>query len=321
MDRHSSSSRGRGLSTILVVAVASGTALGGAYWLMSGEGDALRDLTMPRSASAADGGAGFEASTDGASRGGTPSDGAPSGDAGLQSASPNEGAARDTRRNALDEAIAFAGTTGAATERAASQPQPQPRMSAGATESATAGDSASAAMSPAAEAGAKAEADSSKQESSKQESPKQESPKQDAPPQNTNTQDTPKQDAPAQGTTPPTFRNGNAGAADQSQPAKAAPAAGSPEAKLAEGLALGATEPVKSRLLLSQALLPLLPEGVGAVESGGECGGAVDEGEGVEPVAADVEVGVGGSVGVAERHGFAAAVAEERAEDGGVIGL
>jgi LysM repeat protein len=253
MDRHSSSSRGRGLSTILVVAVASGTALGGAYWLMSGEGDALRDLTMPRSASAADGGAGFEASTDGASRGGTPSGGAPSGDAGLRSASPNEGAARDTRRSALDEAIAFAGTTGAATERAASQPQP--RMSAGATESATAGDSASAAMSPAAEAGAKAEADSSKQESSKQESPKQESPKQDAPPQNTNTQDTPKQDAPAQGTTPPTFRNGNAGAADQSQPAKAAPAAGSPEAKLAEGLALGATEPVKSRLLLSQALL------------------------------------------------------------------
>lgn len=240
MDRHSSSSKGRGLSTILVVAVASGTALGGAYWLMSGEGDALRDLTMPRSASAADGGAGFEASTGAATSGGAASIGAdPTG------ASPNAGPARDTRRSALDEAIAFAGTAGAETERAASQPQP--RMSADAT------DSANAAMSPAAEAGAKAEAP--KQESPRQESSKQESSKQDAPPQDTNTQDTPKQDAPAQGTTPPTFRNGNAGAADQSQPAKAAPAAGSPEAKLAEGLALGATEPVKSRLLLSQALL------------------------------------------------------------------
>ena len=62
-------------------------------------------------------------------------------------------------------------------------------------------------------------------------------------------------------------------------------------------------------------------EGVGAVESGGESGGAVGEGEGVEPVAADVEIGVGGGVAVAERHGFAAAVAEERAEDSGVIGL
>jgi hypothetical protein len=62
-------------------------------------------------------------------------------------------------------------------------------------------------------------------------------------------------------------------------------------------------------------------EGVGAVESGGEAGGTVGEGEGVEPVAADVEIGVGVGVGVVECHGIAAAVAEERAEDGGVIGL
>jgi LysM repeat protein len=80
----------------------------------------------------------------------------------------------------------------------------------------------------------------------------------------TSSQETPQQDAPpatapaapaTPAATPPTpaFGNGLNGAAPQTAPAQAA--ASPAEAKLREGLSLAATEPVKARLLLSQAVL------------------------------------------------------------------
>ena len=214
MDRHSSSSKGRRLPTLFIVTIASGAALAGAYWLVSGDGDTLSELTMPRSASAADGAGSMTTGSEG---------GGSSISAALTSASD----VRDTRRSALDEAIALAGTP-AARAQATAEPAQSAVNTAIATEPETA------------RAGAE------------QDAPKPEAPKQDAP-----KQDAPRQEPP---TTPPTFNNNNngaggTGAAEQAAPAKPAPAAGSPEARLAEGLALGASEPVKARLLLSQALL------------------------------------------------------------------
>jgi LysM repeat protein len=80
----------------------------------------------------------------------------------------------------------------------------------------------------------------------------------------TSSQETPQQDAPpatapaapaTPAATPPTpaFGNGLNGAAPQTAPTQAA--ASPAEAKLREGLSLAATEPVKARLLLSQAVL------------------------------------------------------------------
>ncbi|MFZ4751522.1 MAG: L,D-transpeptidase family protein [Phycisphaerales bacterium] len=235
MDRHSSSSKGRGLPTLFIVTIASGAALAGAYWLVSGDGDTLSELTMPRSASAAEGGAGASMESGLAGGGST------------MTATLAASDVRDTRRSALDEAIALAGTpaesarpsaTDAATDAAAddaarAQATTEPAQSAVNTAISTDPDAARAGAA--------------------QDAPKPEAPKQDAP-----KQDAPRQESP---TTPPTFNNNNnsgasgTDAAEQSAPAKPAPAAGSPEARLAEGLALGASEPVKARLLLSQALL------------------------------------------------------------------
>jgi hypothetical protein len=229
MDRHSSSSKGRGLPTLFIVTIASGAALAGAYWLVSGDGDTLSELTMPRSASAAEGGAGASMES-GLSGGGS-----------TMTATLAASDVRDTRRSALDEAIALAGTPAesarpSATDAATDAAADDAARAQATTEPAQSAVNAAISTDPdAARAGAA------------QDAPKPEAPKQDAP----------KQESP---TTPPTFNNNNSGAsgtdaAEQAAPAKPAPAAGSPEARLAEGLALGASEPVKARLLLSQALL------------------------------------------------------------------
>jgi len=224
MDRHSSSSKGRGLPTLFIVTIASGAALAGAYWLVSGDGDTLSELTMPRSASAAEGGAGASMESGLAGGGST------------MTATLAASDVRDTRRSALDEAIALAGTPAESARPSATDAATDAAADDAARAQATT-EPAQSAVNTAISTDAEASRAGAAQDAPKPEAPKQESP-----------------------TTPPTFNNNNSGAsgtdaAEQAAPAKPAPAAGSPEARLAEGLALGASEPVKARLLLSQALL------------------------------------------------------------------
>jgi lipoprotein-anchoring transpeptidase ErfK/SrfK len=127
-------------------------------------------------------------------------------------------------------------------------------------ESATAGEPAAATVNPnpAVTPPAAAQADraasdagstptsASAQETSVQETLAQETLAQETP-------STPPAAPEAPATPPPAFGNGLNGAAPQSPAAQ--PAATPAEAKLREGLSLAATEPVKARLLLSQAVL------------------------------------------------------------------
>lgn len=165
------------------------------------------------------------------------------------------------RRSALDDAMALAGTA-LRTEPVQAEPaDPTPTGPAKVdppTATPTAAPTVPPTTTPPAPTKPESTPDPKKDEPAK-DGANPDASKQDAKPALKPDATTPDTAKPTEGTpdkrTPPYFGNGFNGSGTTQPPAVAAPPAGSPVASLREGLALAATEPVKARLLLSQALL------------------------------------------------------------------